>query len=379
MVTIEGYCDPGFENVRDVFAENWELFDEVGASMGVTVDGRSVVDLWAGWSDAAKTRVWQADTIVVTASTTKGLTGLCGNMLIDRGQLDPKAPVAEYWPEFAQNGKEGVLVEHLFNHTAGLPNMPRDVALDDWDGVVEALAAKRPRWEPGTAHSYHAITYGYLVGEVIRRLTGRTVGTFLREEVCEPLDVDAWIGVPPELDDRCAEICGQTGGLESLALRRCEIPAGNGYTNGRSLARIFGALACGGEIGGVRLLSKATIDEAVAKWVTGPWIGFDESLFEPDGPIPRSTFGLRFARGFMRSSEMSWMGPNQAAFGSAGSGGSIAVADPDAGIGFGYAQNAHLGPLAGIDSRPGRVLQAVYAALDIETTTGVARREHRMR
>src|ERR1700722_10124733 len=151
MVTIEGYCDPGFDNVRDVFAENWDLFDEVGASVGVTVDGRAVVDLWGGWSDAAKTRPWQGDTIVVTASTTKGLTGLCGNMLIDRGQLDPKAPVAEYWPEFAKNGKEGVLVEHIFNHTAGIPDMPRDVAFDDWDGVVEALAAKRPLWEPGTA------------------------------------------------------------------------------------------------------------------------------------------------------------------------------------------------------------------------------------
>jgi CubicO group peptidase (beta-lactamase class C family) len=363
MVEIRGTCDPGFERVREVFAENWELFDEVGASVAVTVDGEPVVDLWGGWSDAARTRPWVRDTIVVVASTTKGLTGLCGNMLIDRGQLDPDAPVARYWPEFAQNGKEGVLVRHLFDHTAGLPYMPKGVAPDDWDGVVDALAAKAPRWEPGTGHNYHAATYGYLIGEVIRRVTGLTVGAYLRQEVCEPLGVDAWIGVPAELDDRCAEVCGQTAGFDAVALRRYESPAGNGHTNGRALARIFGALACGGEVDGVRLLSKETIDDAVASWVTGPWAGFDESMFEPDGPVHRLTPGLRFARGFMRSSEMSWMGPNAGAFGSAGSGGSLAVADPEARLGFGYAQNAHLGPLAGIDSRPGRLLWAVHAAL----------------
>ncbi|MGE0795492.1 MAG: serine hydrolase domain-containing protein [Acidimicrobiia bacterium] len=363
MVEIEGFCDPRFERVREAFAANWDLFDEVGASVAVTVDGQPVVDLWGGWADGARTRRWERDTIVVVASTTKGLTGLCGNMLIDRGQLDPAAPVADYWPEFAQNGKEGVLVEHLFDHRAGLPNMPRGVGPDDWEGVVTALAAKRPRWEPGTGHSYHAATYGYLIGEVIRRVTGLTAGQFLRHEVCEPLGADAWIGVPPELDDRCAEVCGQAAGMDGVALRRYESPAGNGHTNGRALARIFGALACGGELDGVRLLSKETLDDAVATWMTGPWVGFDDDLYEPKGSVPRVTTGLRFCRGFMRSSEMSWMGPSPGAFGSAGSGGSIAVADPEARIGFGYAQNAHLGPLAGVDSRPGRLLQAVYASL----------------
>jgi CubicO group peptidase (beta-lactamase class C family) len=363
MVTVEGSCDPQFERVREVFAENWDRFDEVGASIGVTVGGETVVDLWGGWSDAARTRPWDRDTIVIVASTTKGLTGLCGNMLIDRGLLDPSAPVADYWPEFAQNGKERVLVEHLFDHRAGLPNMPRGVAPEDWDGVVAALAAKPPYWEPGTAHSYHAVTYGYLIGELVIRVTGETTGAFLRREVCEPLGVDAWIGVPPELDDRCAEVCGQGAGMDGPSLRRYESPGANAHTNGRALARIFGALSCGGEVDGVRLLSQQTLEDATSTWVTGPWIGFDESLLEPDGPIPRSTFGLRFARGFMRSSEMSWMGPNAGAFGSAGSGGSIAIADPEARVGFGYAQNAHLGPLAGVDSRPGLLLQAVYAAL----------------
>ena len=215
-VTIEGYCDPRFDRVREVFAENWDLFDEVGASIGVTIGGEPVVDLWGGWSDAARTQPWDRDTIVIVASTTKGLTGLCGNMLIDRGLLDPEAPVAKYWPEFAQNGKEGVLVKHLFDHRAGLPNMPRGVAGDDWDGVVGALATMRPRWEPGTAHNYHAGTYGYLIGELIIRITGETTGEFLRREVCEPLGVDAWIGVPLELDDRCAEVCGQGAGMDSV-------------------------------------------------------------------------------------------------------------------------------------------------------------------
>ena len=198
----------------------------MGASVGVTVDGQPVVDLWGGWSDAAQTKRWERDTIVVVASTTKGLTGLCGNMLIDRGQLDPKAPVSAYWPEFAQNGKEGVLVEHLFDHRAGLPNMPARVsARRTGTASSSALASMRPRWEPGTAHSYHAVTYGYLIGEVVRRITGRTVGTFLRQEVCEPLGVDAWIGVPPELDERCAEVCNQAAGFDSAGIRRYESPS----------------------------------------------------------------------------------------------------------------------------------------------------------
>jgi CubicO group peptidase (beta-lactamase class C family) len=331
--------------------------------VAVTVEGRTVVDLWGGWADAARSRPWERDTIVLVASTTKGLTGLCGNMLIDRGLLDPQAPVARYWPEFAQNGKDGVLVAHLFDHRAGLPDMPRHIPASDWDAVVGALAAEAPHWEPGTAHFYHAVTYGYLIGEVIRRITGVSVGTFLQREVCGPLGVDAWIGVPVEFDDRCAEVCGQGGPLATADLRRFEMPAANGHTNGRALARIFGALACGGDIDGLHLLSASTIEDALSTEVTGPWIGFDEALFEPDGPIPRSTFGLRFARGFMRSSEMSWMGPNPGAFGSAGSGGSIAIADPDARVGFGYAQNSHLGPLAGIYSRQGRILSAVYRAL----------------
>jgi CubicO group peptidase (beta-lactamase class C family) len=363
MVTIEGFCDPHFNDVRDAFATNWERFDEVGASVAVTINGRSVVDLWGGWSDAARTRAWERDTIVVVASTTKGLTGLCGNMLIDRGLLDPEAPVTRYWPEFAQNGKDGVLVAHLFDHRAGLPFMPKGVAAEDWDAVVDALAAMAPRWPPGTAHYYHSVTYGYLLGEVIRRITGSSTGTFLRQEVCKPLGVDAWIGVPTELDDRCAEVCGQDAGFANEALRRYESPATNAHTNGRALARIFGALACGGELDGVRLLDQETLDDALSSEVTGPWIDFDERLFEPDGLVPRSTFGLRFARGFMRSSDMSWMGPSPGAFGSAGSGGSIAVADPDARIGFGYAPNSHLGPLAGVDSRPGLVLGTVYAHL----------------
>ena len=173
----------------------------------------------------------------------------------------------------------------------------------------------RPRWEPGTAHSYHAATYGYLIGEVIRRITGRTVGTFLREEVCGR-SASTPGSACPELDDRCAEVCNQSGGFDSVRVRRYESPAGNGHTNGRSLARIFGALACGGEVDGIRLISQATLNEAIAHRVTGPWIGFDENLLEPNGPIPRGTFGLRFARGFMRGSEMSWMGPNPGAFGS---------------------------------------------------------------
>ena len=325
--------------------------------------------LWSGWLPTrAATVAVSASEVACTRETLLREERHGRDQRFVRAAVRKSARRSRYGLEFAQNGKQGVLVGHLFDHRAGLPNMPRGVGANAWDGVVSALAAMAPRWEPGTAHSYHAQTYGYLIGEVLRRITGVSAGTFLRREVCEPLGVDAWIGVPPELDDRCAEVCGQALGFAGEAIRRYESPASNGHTNGRSLARIFGAMACGGEIDGIRLLSKQTLDDAIATWVTGPWIGFDMSLLEPDGPIPRNIFGLRFGRGFMRASEMSWMGPNTGAFGSAGSGGSIGVADPVARVGFGYAQNSHQGPLAGIDSRPGRILQALYACLGTAST-----------
>lgn len=365
---IEGSADPRFARVREAFAENWAQFAELGASVAVTVDGKPVVDLWGGWADGARTRPWERDTLVIVASTTKGLTGLCGNMLIEQGLLDPEAPVARYWPEYAVNGKEETKVQHLFDHRAGLPDIPAGVSPTDWDAMVQALAAAAPKWPPGTAHAYHSLTYGHLVGELIRRVSGLSVGTYLREKVCGPLEADAWIGAPAELDSRIADVVvagddpAAGFGSNSLAIRRAEIPAGNGHTNARSLARIYGALASGGAQDGPHLLAPSTLNDATATWTTGRWFGWTDEMMARAG-VSHEVFGLRFARGFAMNSSFAWMGPNPKAFGSAGSGGSMAFADRDAGVSFAYAQNAHLEQGQQITSRSGRLIEALYESL----------------
>src|SRR5437773_1365658 len=206
---IHGHCDPRFLAVRDAFAANFAAGREVGASFATTVEGELVVDLWGGYADAATTRPWERETIVNVFSTTKAMTALCAHLLVDRGELDLDAPVARYWPEFAQAGKERITTRHLLTHTAGLAALRRSLpteALYDWTRMVEALAAETPWWEPGSANGYHAMTYGYLVGEVVRRLTGKTLGRFLRDEVTAPLGADFHIGLAPSEDARVAEM-----------------------------------------------------------------------------------------------------------------------------------------------------------------------------
>ena len=206
---IHGRCDPRFAAVRDAFAANFAAGREVGASFAATVEGEPVVDLWGGHADAATTRPWERDTIVNVFSTTKAMTALCAHLLVDRGLLDLDAPVARYWPEFAQAGKERITTRHLLTHSAGLAALRRSLpteALYDWTRMVEALAAETPWWEPGSANGYHAMTYGYLVGEVVRRLTGKTLGRFLRDEVTAPLGADFHIGLAPSEDARVAEM-----------------------------------------------------------------------------------------------------------------------------------------------------------------------------
>jgi CubicO group peptidase (beta-lactamase class C family) len=206
---IEGEVMSRFAGVRDAFAANFADGREVGASFAATFDGEPVVDLWGGWADAARTRPWTRDTIVNVFSTTKAMTALSAHVLVARGQLDLDEPVARYWPEFAQAGKERIATRHLLSHTAGLAALraplPRD-ALYDWKRMVEALAAETPWWPPGTANGYHALTSGYLVGEVVRRITGRTLGAFFRDEVAGPLGADFHIGVAPAMDGRIGEM-----------------------------------------------------------------------------------------------------------------------------------------------------------------------------
>ena len=211
---VHGICRAGFEPVREALVANFEKGLELGASVAVTRDGETMVDLWAGDADPKGTP-WAEHTIVNVYSTTKTMAATCVLMLADRGLVDLNAPVADYWPEFKQNGKEGVLVRHVMSHSAGLcgfdPPLESVGELYDWDAICARLAAQMPWWEPGTASGYHAVTQGFLQGEILRRVTGRSIGTFFREEVAEPLGADFHIGLDPSLDDRVGELVPPEG------------------------------------------------------------------------------------------------------------------------------------------------------------------------
>ena len=387
MITAEGTCDPRFAAVREAFERNFAERGDWGASVCVYVDGTRVVDCWGGHADRARTRPWTADTIVSVASTTKGVVALCAHMLAERGKLHLDAPVARYWPEFAAAGKQDIPVRWLLSHRAGLPAIRRTLpaeALFDWTAMTEAIAESAPWWTPGVRHGYHAITYGHLVGEVIRRVDGRTVGAFLREEVTTPLGADFFIGVPEEADGRAAEVlpppppvAGESTVWDTIladpesvsgrtflnpprtpdlvntrAWRAAEIPAANGHTSARGVARVYAALARGGELDGVRLLAPATIERAIEEQSRGR----DAVL----------TLPTRFATGFMLGMPGGIFdcGPGRRTFGHPGRGGSIGFADPDARVGFGYVTNQYV---TGTANHPNRrvlsLVDAVYAAL----------------
>ena len=377
---IDGDCDPRFAAVRDAFAASFEASREVGASFAATVGGRVVVDLWGGHADAARTRPWQRDTIVNVFSTTKAMTALCAHILVDRGLLDLDAPVARYWPEFAAAGKETIPVRMLLSHTAGLAAIRQKLALEvlyDWDRYTAAIAAEAPWWEPGTANGYHAVTFGHLVGEVIRRITGRSVGQFLRDEVTGPLGADFHIGLPASEDQRCAEMVrpsaaeSSAAGLaepapdslrakvlgnpvlrpevaNTAAWRRAEIPAANGHGNARSVARVLSALACGGAVDGVRLLGAESIARAIETqaWARDLVLGFK----------------IKWGLGFMLVSEQLPLSPNPRAFGHGGWGGSLGFADLDAGVSWAYVMNKMTPGTAG-DTRGFLLASALYGAL----------------
>jgi CubicO group peptidase (beta-lactamase class C family) len=290
MTDVQGTCDEKFKGLRDVFAAQIESGEDLGASLALTIDGEPLVDLWGGWSDEAQTQPWERDTIVNVWSTTKTMTNLCALILADRGQLDVYEKVAAYWPEFAANGKENIEVRHLLSHTSGVSGWAQPVQTDDiydWDKSTSMLAAQEPWWEPGTASGYHALNQGHLVGEVIRRIDGRSLGTFYAEEVAGPLGADFHIGLDPSDFGRVSNIIpppplGEDIDLETIdmdspamktlagpmidasaantdAWRRAEIGAANGHGNARSVARVQSVVANGGEVDGVRLLSPDTI------------------------------------------------------------------------------------------------------------------------
>jgi CubicO group peptidase (beta-lactamase class C family) len=287
MIPVGGTCDDRFQVVGDTLASLVERGEDVGASACVVVEGEVVADVWAGHVDADRTTPWERDTITNVWSTTKTMTALCALVLVDRGQLDVDAPVATYWPEFAENGKEGVLVRHILSHTAGLPGWDPPLSVDevcDWDTAATALASQAPWWEPGTTSGYHALSQGQLVGEVVRRITGSTLGAFFAEHVAEPLGADFQIGTDPADFDRIADVIAPPGltltegdpsasgvaarvhrsvrGMTAEVAwteqwRRSEQPAANGHGNARSVATVQAVVSNGGTSGGVRILESS--------------------------------------------------------------------------------------------------------------------------
>lgn len=385
---VHGFCDPKFEAIRAAFIENFSRGLEIGASVSVTLDGKTVVDLWAGFADAARARAWQEDTIVNVYSSTKGMGAACAALLVERGKLDLDAPVADYWPEFARAGKAELPVRYLLSHRAGLPAVARELPLEaafDHARMCDALAEQEPWWTPGTRHGYHAITYGWLVGEVVRRVDGRSVGNFFRQELAEPLGLDAHIGCGPELDARIADLQpsppapeGQTdllsellsdpqsmsalafsnpptlgpGVVNSRAWRATEICSANGHTNARSLARMYAALGAwtrGEPFEGTQLIS-----------ATGMATAREEQSAGRDAVLQLNN---RLAHGFMLPSEMRRFSDNPLALGHAGAGGSIGFADPENRLSFGYAMNQMQGGQLGGDPRWWGLIGGMYEAI----------------
>ena len=385
---IQGDVEPRFEGVRAAFAQNFAEAEELGAAVHVMVDGETVVDLWGGLADRESGRLWERDTLVNVWSSTKGVLATAAHMLVDRGLLDLDAPVARYWPEFAQASKERIPVGWLLSHQAGLPAIDGDrelpaLACQDWETMTRALAMTGPQWEPGTKQGYHTVTFGWLVGEVIRRITGEMPGVFIRREIAEPLEAPFYLGVPDEMHPQIATLEVQpvgapatsttsagftlnpdsltarsiflstapvAGDPNSAGWRRAEMPGMNGHASARGMARIYSALSLGGSAHGVKLMRPETLARAHTIEVEGP----DTVLFV------KTRRSLGYMHPVMENGDQ--RGPD--AFGHNGAGGSMAFADETRRVAFGYVMNRMWqGGLMTPDPRAQRLAGAVYAAL----------------
>jgi len=376
---ISGYCDHNFIEARNIFEKSISSGFELGGSIAVEVQGKKVIDLWGGHLDHSQSKAWEENTLVNVFSTTKGIAAICLLQLIEKGLLDIEKPVCEYWPEFSTNGKENIPVKYLFCHKAGLCGVREPLesgAFCNWDLITSELAKQEPLWEPGTAHGYHAITYGHLVGELLRRIDGRTIGQYFKEELAEPLDLDFWIGLPDSEFDRVSDIYpSKPGPLQYLfpfltrlprfmlpgrakflldfgdtskpigaafnnppissdrgfeantkQWRNAEIPAANGHGTARSIAKLYGILANGGSRDGIHVLSPETIEKG--------------RQTQSDGKdLVLGGMRTRFGLGFMLGTENVSMGPNLNAFGHGGAGGSLGFSDPDNNISLGFVMN----------------------------------------
>lgn len=378
MADIKGVFNDRFAGVAETLSASLDSGDDVGASVAVFLDGEPVVDIWGGWCNEARTRAWERDTIVNVFSSTKLMTALTALVLADRGELDLYAPVARYWPEFARHGKDKVEVRHLLSHSAGLHTWTEPLTFEElwqWDPAAQRLADQAPEWEPGTAAGYHGITQGTLVGEVVRRVTGLSIGTYFAREIAGPLHADFHIGLPAAEHHRVSHVIppvtkwsgrGDDSAVakslsnppmhlftEAIAntpgWRMAEIPAAGGHGNARSMATIQSVLANGGESGGVRLLSEAGCRKAFEPQTDG----YDVIL---ELPI---TWGM----GYALNTAALPISPNPNAGFWGGSGGSACLVDMDARLCVAYAMNNMINDAIGVDPRPAAIIAAVYTAL----------------
>jgi CubicO group peptidase (beta-lactamase class C family) len=382
---VAGTYDERFAPVVEEFVRNFDERGEVGASLCLTVGGATLVDVWGGVADARSGAAWERDTVSIVHSCTKGATALCAHVLARQGLLDLEAPVAEYWPEFARNGKETATVRMMLDHSVGVPVLRGEVGpgeLYDWDRMVARLEAEEPFWEPGTRHGYHMINFGWTVGELVRRASGRSLGTFFREAVAEPLGIDFWIGLPESEEHRVAPVMAMprqkgeplsafelavvsdrtsvsslalanTAGLapNSRAAHAAEIGGGGGITNGRGLAGMYTPLA----LGGGDLVDRDGLDRMRRV----------SSAVNRDATLCVAT---RFAMGFMVSMDnrarpdVDSVILGEQAFGHVGAGGSIGFADPSVGLALGYSMN-QMGKGILLNARGQSLVDATYRVL----------------
>lgn len=385
-MTIHGTVAPGFEGVQKAFEAAFQGRPTMGAALAIRHHGEPVVDLWGGIADERSGAAWESDTLGVVFSCTKGLMSILAARLVHEGRLDYDAPVATYWPEFAAAGKQAVQVKHLLAHRAGLSAPRESLSVDDildWDTVTARLAAQEPLWEPGTGYVYHTITHGWLIGEVIRRVTGLTVGQHFAATIARPLGVDAWIGLPPTLHDRVAHLqvgptladlaaqqtaaqsegvidwgyqaatlggalplalVGEDEGLNDRRIREAEIPGAGGIATARGLAAIWSATIETTE--GIRLLDDATVLAATRVQSEGP------PVFEAPGPWSR------WGMGFQLDSEARRYVTDRG-FGHDGAGGQVSFADPAVGIGFAFMTNQ----MEAVDARGTAIVDALRETL----------------
>jgi CubicO group peptidase (beta-lactamase class C family) len=378
--SLDGTCDPRFEAVRQAFAENFVSRDEIGAGVCVRIGGATVVDLWGGWRDAARTTPWERDTLVNIFSVGKGVSAVCVARLVGQGHFDYDTPVARLWPEFAAGGKDEVTVRQLLSHQAGLPAVRERLpagSVFDGEVLVRALAAQKPWWAPGEAHGYHVNTFGVLVGELVRRVTGRSLGAMVRDEIAGPLGADLAVGVAKHDLSRIAEFIGLPdtpppaidiegeaqrmerqayynppefsgfGVVNTARWQTTELPSTNGHATAEGIARLYGALVAGGTADGVEIVDAVALGEAT-----------QEQVYGEDLILHRAS---RFGIGFQLTQEERRLGPNPLAFGHFGAGGSLGFCDPDAELAFGYAINT-MGP-RWQNPRNRALVDAVYACL----------------